>query len=238
MARSAAIMLSVWLTCGVANGQVVACPGDCNGDGEVTINELERLVAIVLEVVVDPCPAGDVDHSGDITINEVVVAVNAALAGCPQAESTPSGTPTPPPPTASATPTATAEPTPEEFVAQASDFDDFATWPQVRDYRLTNKLGQLTEALAVADALGDTPEIQLPIGTIVQLVPGEAMVKRGGDFQPEHKGWEYFVLGSNGGRTQIIARGGIETNGGSCYGCHQRARTFDYLCETTHDCSQ
>ena len=164
--------------------------------------------------------------------------MNAALAGCPQAESTPTVTPTLPMPTASATPTATATATSQEFIAQASDFDDFATWPQVRRYRLTNKLGQLTEALAVADALGDTPDLVLPTGTIVQLIPGEAMVKRGGDFQREHKGWEYFVLGSAGGRTQIVARGGIEASGGSCYSCHERARTFDYLCETTHDCSQ
>lgn len=231
-----AIMLGLWLTCAVAKGQVAACPGDCNGDGEVTIDELERLVSIVLDVAANPCPAGDVDQSGDITINEVIVAVNAALAGCPQPEPTPTATATPPPPTASAT--ATAEAVPAEFVAQASDFDDFAAWPQVRRYHLTNKLGQLTEALAVADALGDTPELQLPVGTIVQLIPGEAMVKRGGGFQPEHKDWEYFVLGSVAGRTQIVARGGIETNGGSCYGCHQLARTFDYLCDAAHDCSQ
>src|SRR5512143_3928391 len=141
MARNTASALGLWLTYAVANAQVAACPGDCNGDGQVTIDELERLVAIALDAVADPCPAGDIDQSGDITINEVVVAVNAALAGCPQP--TPTATATLPPPTA------TPDATPDEFVAQASDFDDFAMWPQVRHYRLTNKRDQLTEALAV-----------------------------------------------------------------------------------------
>ena len=46
MARNTAIALGLWLTYAVANAQVAACPGDCNGDGQVTIDELERLVAI------------------------------------------------------------------------------------------------------------------------------------------------------------------------------------------------
>jgi hypothetical protein len=31
------------------------------------------------------CTAGDTDHSGDITINEIIVAVNNALGVCPAA---------------------------------------------------------------------------------------------------------------------------------------------------------
>jgi Domain of unknown function (DUF4258) len=159
--------------------------------------------------------------------------VNAALVGCPEPDATPTPTPTLLP----ATSTATATVLNEEFIARASDFDDFAAWPLVRCYHVTNKLGHLGEALDIATALGDPPDLQLPVGTIVQLVRGEAMVKRGGDFQPEHHGWEYFVLRSVGDQTEIVARGGIEANGGGRYNCHASARTFDYLCETTHDCS-
>jgi hypothetical protein len=58
------------------------CPGDCNGDGAVTIDELVREI----ESALDQSPAADcnadLDASGAITINEMVVAVAAALAGC------------------------------------------------------------------------------------------------------------------------------------------------------------
>jgi VCBS repeat protein/FG-GAP repeat protein len=62
-------------------GQV--CGGDCNGDGEVTVNELITMVNIALgNANVSTCLAGDADGSGEITINEIVAAVNNALNGC------------------------------------------------------------------------------------------------------------------------------------------------------------
>ena len=72
---------------GFCTGQVgggVGCVGDCNGDGEVTIDELLKLVNIALgNSALADCPAGDADGSGDITINEIIAAVNNALNGCP-----------------------------------------------------------------------------------------------------------------------------------------------------------
>jgi hypothetical protein len=60
-----------------------ACGGDCNGDGEVTVNELITMVNIALgNANVSTCLAGDADGSGEITINEIIVAVNNALNGC------------------------------------------------------------------------------------------------------------------------------------------------------------
>jgi hypothetical protein len=75
-----------------------------------------------------------------------------------------------------------------------------------------------------------------PVGTILQLFPFEAMVKRGGGFNPEGDGWEYFSLriGADGATT-ILARGGAEVTGltgTSCQGCHmQLAAEHDSVCE-------
>jgi hypothetical protein len=61
----------------------VACAGDCNGDGEVTVDELILLVNIALGTSnVTACPAGDTGQDGEITIDEILVAVNRALLGC------------------------------------------------------------------------------------------------------------------------------------------------------------
>jgi hypothetical protein len=55
-------------------------PGDCNGDGRVTINELILGVNIALgNLPITACPAFDTDGSGDITIDELIAAVNVAL---------------------------------------------------------------------------------------------------------------------------------------------------------------
>jgi hypothetical protein len=60
-----------------------ACPGDCNRDGTVTIDELVRAVGIALDVAaLDDCAAADVHGDGSVTIDELIAAVTAALAGC------------------------------------------------------------------------------------------------------------------------------------------------------------
>jgi hypothetical protein len=61
-----------------------SCVGDCNGDGEVTINELIVGVNIALgNAAVDSCPAFDANGNGMVTINELIAAVNNASEGCP-----------------------------------------------------------------------------------------------------------------------------------------------------------
>ncbi|MFQ5665091.1 MAG: hypothetical protein ACE5I7_01540 [Candidatus Binatia bacterium] len=60
------------------------CVGDCNGDGQVTVNELITMVNIALgNADVSTCTAGDANGDGGITVNEIVTAVNNALNGCP-----------------------------------------------------------------------------------------------------------------------------------------------------------
>lgn len=60
-----------------------ACPGDCDGNGTVAINELITGVNIALgAAALDTCAAFDGDGDGTVAINELIAAVNAALAGC------------------------------------------------------------------------------------------------------------------------------------------------------------
>ncbi|HSP97883.1 MAG TPA: hypothetical protein VL049_11645 [Candidatus Dormibacteraeota bacterium] len=82
----------------------LACPGDCNGDGAVSIDELVRGVGIALgSTGLGSCPAFDSGADGTVSIDELIAAVNAALGGC--ANVTP--TATEPLPEDTATPTAT-----------------------------------------------------------------------------------------------------------------------------------
>lgn len=124
-----------------------------------------------------------------------------------------------------------------EFVAQESDFDCLAAQPRVRNLRIVNPLGGLEEALALAE----NPEAgkQFPVGTILQLFSGEAMVKRGGGFDPANNDWEYFELAVSRTGTVIRKRGRddiINMFGGQCFGCHEAARDFDFICEKTNGC--
>lgn len=60
-----------------------ACSGDCDRDGEVTISELLRGVALALGTPTLPCPA----YGGaPVTIDKLVTSVDRALNGCDEAE--------------------------------------------------------------------------------------------------------------------------------------------------------
>lgn len=62
----------------------LTCAGDCNGNHEVTVDELIKGVNITLgTVLLIECPIVDVDLNGEVTVNELIAAVNEALNGCP-----------------------------------------------------------------------------------------------------------------------------------------------------------
>lgn len=85
------------------------CPGDCDGNGQVSVAELIVGVNLALGGVAD-CAAFDVDSDASVTVSELVAAVGAALNGCSFKPSpTPTRTPTP---TASFTRTASPTVTP------------------------------------------------------------------------------------------------------------------------------
>jgi hypothetical protein len=62
---------------------VAACAGDCDDDGETTVDEILRLVAEALGTHDTGCPAGDANSDRQITVDEIVAAVQRALGGCP-----------------------------------------------------------------------------------------------------------------------------------------------------------
>ena len=61
----------------------LSCVGDCDGSGQVTINELVVGVNIALgNAALVECPSFDSDRDGSVTITELVRAVGNALNGC------------------------------------------------------------------------------------------------------------------------------------------------------------
>ena len=125
----------------------------------------------------------------------------------------------------------------EDALLEAEDFGCILEWPKVRRFRITNVRGHLDEALAVAASPTGGP---YPVGTILQLVPSEAMVKRGRGFSPETNDWEFFALDATRSGTTIRSRGARETVnafGGNCFECHRLAEPqWDFVCEDSHGC--
>ena len=125
----------------------------------------------------------------------------------------------------------------EDLNMMASDFECIKNGTKVHNFYVRNELGHLDEALAVANSpTGGT----YPVGTIVQLVPFEAMVKRGAGYNPTTNDWEFFFLEINGAETTIGARGveDVENQfGGNCFDCHSKAEAqWDLICEKDHGC--
>lgn len=95
---------------------------------------------------------------------------------------------------------------------------------------------QLKEAVRIFE--NNVEGAEYPVGTILQMVPGEAMVKRTRAAFPNTSGWEFFALGVTAGGTTITSRGDAASNrAGTCASCHGAATKFDYVCERTHGCA-
>ena len=63
--------------------RVCSCVGDCDGNAEVTVDELVTLVNIALGNMPESmCSLGDVNEDHQIDISEILQAVNNALYGC------------------------------------------------------------------------------------------------------------------------------------------------------------
>jgi cysteine-rich repeat protein len=102
---AAAVVLAALLSL-VPAPAAAQCPGDCDGDNRVAINELIVGVNIALgSQPISTCPAFDINGDGSVSIAELILAVNSALNGCSAMSPTPTATPT-------ATPTGDGEPCP------------------------------------------------------------------------------------------------------------------------------
>lgn len=120
-------------------------------------------------------------------------------------------------------------------VTEAS-FDCILDGVKVRSFYVKNLIGDLEGSLAVAN--GDAA-LPYPPGTLLQLVPLEAMVKREAGFSPETADWEFFFLQTSDEGTTIVQRGKDEAEnafGGNCFACHSLAAANDFVCETDNGC--
>jgi hypothetical protein len=118
-----------------------------------------------------------------------------------------------------------------------ADFGCILKWTQVRLFRITNLLGNIDGSLAAANAPGT---IDYPVGTVIQLIPNEAMVKRRKGFDATSNDWEFFFLNTTASGTTIVQRGVadvVNQFNGNCFNCHAKAmKQFDFVCEKTHGC--
>lgn len=135
--------------------------------------------------------------------------------------------------TASSTTTTTVP----DVILQAEDFKPLSEMTPVRGFFVDNALGDLDATVAVANSAdGGT----FPVGTVIQLVPQEAMVKRAPGFSPAIGDWEFFELDVSEEGTTIRVRGGAEVEnrfGLSCAACHAQAEPqFDFVCEQDRGC--
>jgi cytochrome P460 len=84
------------------------------------------------------------------------------------------------------------------------------------------------------------PDREYPVGTFLQLVPFEVMVKHPREKFPKTNGWEFFALNLSEAGTKIRDRGDNVVNlsqGVTCLSCHQPAAKFDFVCEKGHGCA-
>jgi len=120
---------------------------------------------------------------------------------------------------------------------QADDFGCMLDMTPVRGFYVDNLIeGELAKTVAVAEA----GEGVYPAGSVVQLVPGEVMVKHPAGFSPATKDWEFFELNVSAQGSEIHKRGFVDVVnrfGGNCFACHAQAKPqFDMVCETGHGC--
>ncbi|WP_291052090.1 hypothetical protein [Hyphomonas sp.] len=149
------------------------------------------------------------------------------LAACGQSAAPPAEAPAAAPPAAMAA----------SFEPQAEDFRCIRDMHPVRGFFVDNLLGDLEATLAVAQS--ETGGVYPP-GSVVQLVPGEVMVKREAGFSAETQDWEFFELDVSPAGSVIRVRGtndAVNQFGGNCLECHAKAEPqWDLICEQTHGC--
>ena len=108
---------------------------------------------------------------------------------------------------------------------------------KVKHFYVDNLLGDLDATVAVARS--ETGGVYPP-GSVLQLFPGEVMVKQKAGFNAATKDWEFFELEVNESGSKIRTRGFADVNnrfGKNCFACHVPARTpWDFICESGHGC--
>ena len=125
----------------------------------------------------------------------------------------------------------------EDVIVDEKSFSCIREMTAVRHFYVDNLLGDIDGTLAAANA----PDGAIyPAGSVVQLVPTEAMVKRESGTFPATGDWEFFELEVNEKGTKIAKRGFVDVINrfdGNCFSCHVPAREkWDFICESGHGC--
>jgi len=120
----------------------------------------------------------------------------------------------------------------------ASSFRCITKMTPIRQFYVDNLQSHLDATLAAANS--PTGAVYPP-GSVIQLIPGEAMVKRDKGFNAATHDWEFFELDVSKDGTKIRKRGTVDVVnrfGGNCFGCHvPAAAQWDLVCETDHGCA-
>jgi hypothetical protein len=127
----------------------------------------------------------------------------------------------------------------QEITVSEQSFGCILNWPKVRNTHFKYADPEkLKEAMRIFR--DSVPDKQYPVGTILQLIPFEAMVKHPREKFPNTNGWEFFFLEVSEEGTKIKDRGEQVVNlsqGVTCLSCHQPATKFDFVCEKGHGCA-
>ncbi len=153
------------------------------------------------------------------------IAIAAGLAACAANPPAPS-------------PEIAAAPAPRPIVISEASFGCIRDLKAVRGFYVGNVLGNVDATLAVAN--GNAGGVYPP-GSVIQLVPGEAMVKHHAGYNAATNDWEFFELDVQPTATKIRVRGAtdvVNQFGGNCLSCHAQAeKKWDMVCEQGHGCA-
>jgi hypothetical protein len=127
----------------------------------------------------------------------------------------------------------------QDIAVSKQTFGCILDWPKVRNTYLKNSDPEkLKDAIRIFR--DNVPDIEYPVGTILQLVPFEAMVKHPREEFPKTNGREFFALDDSEDGSKIRDRGDNVVNltqGITYLSCHQPAARFDFVCEKGHGCA-
>jgi hypothetical protein len=120
----------------------------------------------------------------------------------------------------------------------AKSFRCITKMTPVRQFYVDNLRGNLDATLATANSPRGAV---YPPGSVIQLIPTEAMVKHDKGFSAATHDWEFFALDVSKDGTRIGKRGKVDVVnrfGGNCFSCHvPAAAQWDLVCETDHGCA-
>jgi hypothetical protein len=125
---------------------------------------------------------------------------------------------------------------PKAFKVADNSFRCISEMTPVRHFFVDNLAGNLPATVKVAQA----GKGEYPVGSVVQLIPNEVMVKMPKGTNAATKDWEFIWLDVDKSGQKIGIRGFQEANnrfGLNCFACHVKAKPeFDLICETSNGC--